>query len=348
MDVFEKIKESFAKKKELNINNEMFQIDKSLFDVVSLKEYRLDDKEIFNEQDKSNGHNELKAFFRLNSEYCEELLKSLKISNSGYKTCINDYVIKEKALPNKVSTMVKEFLDIECTLNDDMAVISEVLASRVLNYYGVPTPYNAVMTYEKNGKTIYALASTDFISYGEKFENILDILKTTINTSNLSNDINNLKYELNRKAFAKFSSRTKNKFLEDYAMSYIVRKYILDDIDFAPRNIGVLINNDKNNLQLINFDFEYSFMFHDEVAKSLFSNERLNNFEYLYVYFPRAFKRFVEKTRNLLDLKWCLKRIDYLNHENAIKVEMLIKNADMINNELSKIKRKREHIILGE
>lgn len=188
-----------------------------------------------------------KDFVMLDREEFKDLY-SPKSKKDKYITYM-DNIRKEGLSPQKISILKK-------TLWDKSAMAHEVIASRIMNYFGCPTVFNAPYKATKGFK-FDMIASVDCVSENETFENFYRLIDMT----------DERVYTLWRKIevyMQKFSDYPKFKsdferFEEDYFKSHVVREFIIGDIDLGSHNIGLLLNEKEQRFKFVSFDYEHAF-----------------------------------------------------------------------------------------
>ena len=194
-----------------------------------------------------------KTFIWCKSELFQELIDELRNNpNCSYSTSYNKDII------NGVDFKYLSVLE----KNAYESSIGEVLTGRVLNFFGIRTPYEVVVNKDSKLKML----SVDFEKDGYIFKTLaslgMDIRYDTHNTvSHLQNSLACLHEstsspisKLDDKSFKKY----KDKFIEDVLYSLLVRHVILGDIDCNEVNLGIEIGK-EGDFYLMNFDYEDSF-----------------------------------------------------------------------------------------
>lgn len=209
-----------------------------------------------------------KKFVRFNSNVFSELIEEVRNNrNSSYDTYMND-VIKSGHTPEYLSVMKKELPEhLQESNRFGMGYLNEVCASRIMNFFECPTTYDTLL----NINNSMYLCSVDFGRYGEEFFELRSILPhKEYFEGTLSCNLNFIKpalEKLDRMHFLRKNNNSKEKFIEDFIYSYLIRLYILNDIDYDTHNIGVLYDNKNKTYRMApNYDFEYvfDFDFYDE------------------------------------------------------------------------------------
>ena len=223
-----------------------------------------------------------------------DLVKEIKTNpNSSYQTCYTNKQIREDDITTYFSAIIKEpncLIDIE----------SEVLGSRILNYFGIPVVYNrridrAIPRYS----TEHYLISVDAIRQNER----LVLLKELIPVGAGVVDINNFEQNGLKKTLDVLGEHLKN-YLDAEGINYTnkdiddfkhytcdslrIRRLLLGDIDLRNGNCGVLLDLKKKTFRPFpNFDMEMCHAFHDTL--------NYNAVKQIYDYDPEGFERFIAK-----------------------------------------------------
>lgn len=121
---------------------------------------------------------------------------------------------------------------------------------------------------------------------------------------------------------------TISKIEDQLVMSYLVRKELLFDIDFIDVNIGMVY--DKENVDIINYDYEYSF----DAPYGSPNNDAL---DYVYTHFNHVYTKFIETAKLL---KVALKEVmdEYRKTHD-------VKKLDEMENSISQYKLTSEEVL---
>lgn len=314
--------------------------DKSLKQVVDALNYeefdfnKLEIEEYSGEKDALDGRCE-KYFCRVDSKHFKNLINELADNlKSSYVTYANN-VIKEGVIPEKLSVLIKtKKLD----ENTQRNIISEVLSSQILNYFECSTPYNMAF---KNGLDEIKLLSVDYISENEEFNSFMDL--KLYGWYAIENVVAKTKEFLD--SFDGVLEENKNQVLENYVLSYYVRKYLLIDSDFDYRNAGLLINKKDKTLKYINYDFEFGCLLD---AEREFKDYVLqDSLEYLKRKFPQVYNRFTYKIKQMVEVKDEVKNnLDYKNKKHEVAVKTILNNAKYLLSQISIIEKfKYDHLL---
>ena len=236
-----------------------------------------------------------KEFFRINPDFLSPYFEELKTNpNSSYITHVKDF-IENDYTPSYVSAMIKSINEdhFTQTLHADKELIySEILGCQILNFYECDTVYNQAIMVEEREEQRYKVLSIDFVSYDEELLTFADLNCDFIGP--IVDNVRQIRYELDGSLFDKYSEEEKEKVLNDYAYSYLIRRHILKDTDFFHTNSGILVGE---TLRHINFDYEYC-LSSDEVRGTSLKE----NLSYCRNRFKDAYYKFIEKTRILYEV----------------------------------------------
>ena len=193
-----------------------------------------------------------KKFKRVNASGFRQMIEEIKNNpNCSYITYINK-VVKEGIVPEKLAVMDKE--------SDVLSVSKEAIATRILNYFGVPTSFNLPAKL----KDEYHSLSVDFISENEEFIELYTLLPPTEGEYFIEKTyriIEIVEYYLKKLYKDEQPEKFKDnleKFKRDLVVSFFVRQFVLGDVDCNMVNTGLLINTETWDFKLINFDLEWS------------------------------------------------------------------------------------------
>lgn len=191
-------------------------------------------------------------------EYVDIVLSN---PNCSYKSMYNE-LIKSGYIPKYFSVLIKD-----CH-NDPDKIKAELFGSQIANLLGVPTAYNfgikdgGEKPKKWTGEIIgdyFALGSLDFVPYGYKTESFSELSGTRykrIYPSLLLWD-DFVETALVNRFGDRISSEQKKKIHEDFVASYLLRKVVFPDYDFAVYNSGIMINeNETDVVSMPNFDME--------------------------------------------------------------------------------------------
>lgn len=241
----------------------------------------------------------------------EYLVEVQSNPNCAYKSMYNE-LIKSGYIPKYFSVLIKD-----CHNNPD-SIKAELFGSEVANLLGVPTVYNFGLKdgSEKpkkwTGEIIgdyFALGSLDFVPYGysvETFKGLSEKRYKRIYPSLLLWD-DFVETALVDRFGDAITVEQKKKIHEEFVMSYLLRKIVFPDYDFAVYNSGIMINDEAGDIQLTpNFDMEgmlYDYIY-SPYAPTVWSNRAIkNDLDYALTNYSDITNKFM----------WALK----YNHENG-------------------------------
>jgi len=285
------------------------------------------------------GHRD-KTYYRIDTRHFASLIRELNDNpETGYVTNINE-LITTGYVPKKVSVLDKVINsnNYKHTSNILKLVYAEVLASRILNYFGCPTTYNVAVEMtddEKNDN--YHILSLDFLSYGEEFYSFCDFDCSF--AGELVDNVRMIKYEFRMGYFGDYIKEELDKVVEDYVYSFLVRRHILRDSDFYDSNSGIILNKETGSARYINFDFEYTFN-----SSRAYLEE---NLLYCKDTYPEVYAKFRKNTIEFYSgLKYLYCSFEIQNNDHIYREMMeslLMELSGIINvmNKLTKMKKKR-------
>lgn len=244
-----------------------------------------------------NGHRFGKQFFRVDNQVFNPLIEELQENNDcSYLTYANN-VIKAGFIPKKISAMTKQLRyeeDIPDESVSEELIVNEVLASKIMNFFGCPTCYNMAIKRKEayNYEDEFELLSVDFMPFEHTFYTFDEY--NCIISCNLEKVIDTISKRIIAN-YGKENSEESEKLIEDFLLSQMVREHILCDDDCYHTNSGILVNNENLNLNLINFDYEFAFtnsVRQDKLRKEWFKEQ----LEYAKKKYPKVYKKFCDKT----------------------------------------------------
>jgi len=299
-----------------------------------------------------------KIFYRVDSKLLQPMIEEI-MSNpqSKYFSYVNKS-IKEGLIPQHISCMLKQFKyheDYTGSVVEDRKIfnkknilgnvgevlsIKEALSSQILNYFGCPTVYNSVVKFDDNE---HKIISADFSSEGTTF------LTFDEYQCRVKGDIAPIVEEVKSKILKKIitvSEEEKNKFLEDFILSYIVRRSVLFDMDFYQCNAGVVIDYDNKKLSFLNFDYEYAFEA-CSISKNVLKvvkGAHKKYLEFLKHNYPSIYDNFCKKLKILVSILSTMKDNNEINcdettakgyvyselNDNLLRVNDSINELEMI------------------
>ena len=262
-------------------------IENSKTNVYLNKENQRDYDEILIDGENKMSGSRNKKFQMVSSDMFSDLINEIRNNpNCSYRTYIND-LIKSGYTPKYISVLKKN--------SSFINYLREAISSRILNYFGVPTSYEQLAI--ENDET--RVLSVDYIESGYNFYSMRDLElvfsakdpKTTFEQVDIvlgvlqrydKNMIANIDEEIYDGAL--------NKFKQDLMLSFLVRGVLLNDADFQRDNIGINLNKENGDFQLVNFDYECSFIQRTPVSTAVY-----RILEYAKSNYPQVYKNFKEK-----------------------------------------------------
>lgn len=244
-----------------------------------------------------------KTFIRCSSEFFYDLFDEIKNNpNCGYETYINDLVV-DNCTPKYLSIMRRKDNDIMIRHdNTGLGHFKDVCASRILNFFECPTVYETILNVFGED----CCCSVDFNKCGEDFFPLSCLIG--LGDSLVKENLKMLEVMLNNfhtiRSFNNFEG-AKEKFLEEYIYSFLVRRYVLSDSDCWFNNFGIIVNNDSNTFRFApNFDFEYSFSLINGVfKKGLFQSSFEYDLDFLKNKYPHIYTKFCNKFNDFISRK---------------------------------------------
>lgn len=245
-----------------------------------------------------------KHFVRCSSELFGGLVSELQNNkNTSYITHVNE-LIKDGYIPEYLSVLIKDGGVLEGN-------IREVVSSRILNYFGVPTTYETLARGSGNQAVNHYVLSADFIGspidefytldelgimvYNTPLENIVTDMNKLLNTFYRSRRLFNFG-AIDRSQF----DVQKEQVIEDFLYGYIVRRYVLDNRDLHGDNIGVIIRKDDLSISLApNYDFEQTL----EHIAIIDDTSTIDNIKFVRFMYPHIFAKFLNKLKDFRETK---------------------------------------------
>lgn len=305
MNTVEEIKQLNNKKNKQDLIN-LFDVEFIDYESLDLVDY---DKVIMPSQYGFDGRND-KKFKRALSSKFDDMIKEIQHNEEcSYITCVNN-ILKSGLCPKRISVMDKE--------SDEQSVKNEAIATKLLNYFGVPTSYNLPAKNKDKFHTI----SVDFNSENEEFVELYSLLPATEKEYFIEKTYRivevveyYLKKMFNNENVVNFEKNL-DKFRKNLVTSFFIRQFILGDIDCNMTNAGLLVNTETWNFKFVNFDLEWS----------------LNNFRGADNFnFDYAMRKYKPEVKDIC--KKCGVLLTELNKENQI----LPMSALVVRNNLTKI-----------
>jgi len=274
------------------------------YSVFNEKENKWQKKKIENESSEIGGFNSPKQYFRVKASVFKNAFLDIKNNpDSGYITPYNE-VIKEGISPKNIGVLIKK------TKSSD----NERVACQILNFYGVNTPIYLSCTgrdnfIKSNDKASYSV-SVDFLSGNQEFKPFTQYPKKDFGskeiyfyeTDKAMEYITTGIVKVIESPFLKFKNigakrkdEIIDKIREDFVMSMLVRKLILNDLDFCDDNVGMLIDYENKSIKLVNIDYEFC----GRSATDSFTISTIS--KYFEKEFPEAYAKFIAKSHDLLN-----------------------------------------------
>ncbi len=251
------------------------------------------------------GHLE-KRFIRLYKGYFSDLINEIKNNpNCSYVSFLNEEDVEaEEIMPKNFSVLLKKIKNRNSldTHTERLQINSELLSSRILNYFGAQTVFNQAIVDDFD----FYVASVDFLKPHEKFYSadeflpdnyfystlrIKDTLQTIIDKVELICET--IHFHQKRKPKVNFKQ-----IQENYIKDYLTRILFLGDMDFSDKNYGFVYNAKKNRItNAPNFDFELAF---NKLPKN--TGFVFENLCFIQQEFPKVFDSFFESLKSFTSL----------------------------------------------
>lgn len=258
------------------------------------------------EQNRLNGHT-YKWCEMAERSYFEDYIFDVKYNpNSCFQTCYSKEKVINDEIPQHFSVFIKE-------MANESKVEAEILASHIMNYFGIPTSYNTRIAGKNNKGIKYYLMSVDFLSVGDNLVLIddlkldekqkwfdLDVRSFSIGDfeKNIKAIENMLKNKL-QKENLEFTQKDIDRFISFIVSSMLVRSFLLGDSDFHTNNMGVLINSNTHTFRPIpNFDYECCF--NRDVTNYTNLGTIFQSLPEIRELFPNEYDDFIEKMQKFL------------------------------------------------
>lgn len=287
----------------------------------------------------------MKMFFRVPSEVFPDLIdEKLNNENCSYVTSV-DSLLSEHYVPTRFSAVISQ------QYGDAFKGVAEEIACKLLNFYGSPTVFYKTI-YEKASKGLDhkinpLTVSVDFLKTGEDFISLGDYYYYYTKKNLADIDLHNVKSILDacNYVFKNHQSMVENKPLKQnliakrkglthsekdkIAYAMLLRRYCLGDSDFHSGNIGLIINEQAQEIKMAPaFDFEFCFEeiisndfkkvvlqayrdgenIHDVIVQEKYKHglslrSMLADLEFLKSKHPKVLEKFIGKTEELLALE---------------------------------------------
>ncbi len=228
-----------------------------------------------------NHQTNLNKLINVNTKYFSELFHELKNNpNCSYVTSINDF--EKNDIIDKISFVPVYEKEYYYKLMACAKI--ETFASRLANFFGVPTVYN-IISYNKD--RTYKLLSANFLKNGENFIKISELT---------NNYLSNLDFITWEKVFEEIMSNQNeenvNNFMSDFTKQYLFRKYVLRDSDYSFNNCGIIVDQDDQFRLSPCFDMEFSFELN-------FDEENYGDLKYIAQKYPKEYHYVKDKFNEL-------------------------------------------------
>lgn len=196
----------------------------------------------------------IKKFYNVDSKLFGKYFND----RGNYITSINEEV-EVGIVPSKVLILEKVCaLDrYRYTTHGRWLLHSEMMGTQLMNFFGCPCACNVAIQKSDKEDGNCDIFSMNFIGEGDRFYTLADLGCSF--SRGLEATINHLERVLDSDIFIDYDKKEKERMLEDFVYSYLVRKYVARDTDFFQGNCGVIANKEKGTLQYVNFDLEYSY-----------------------------------------------------------------------------------------
>lgn len=243
-----------------------------------------------------------KFFVRCSSKLFKDLIKELRDNpNCSYETYMND-LIKSGYTPKFISMLKKEENTIMMGYDKDgIEHFRDVCASRILNFFECPTTYEKLLNIDGENYC----CSVDFSRRGEDFYSFARLVglgedNLVENIAYLKVMLDNLTWENKIRNFCEM----RDKLFEDYAYSFLIRRYVLADSDSWFNNFGIIINTKNKTFRMApNYDFEYCFDNVDTTNKDYLHKMLNKDLNLLQQSYPNVYKKFITKFNEFLACK---------------------------------------------
>ena len=254
-----------------------------------------------------------KEFLKCNSKIFTPLFDEIRNNKScAYHTYLDNAIKSNPTNPENIIVLSK-VLPLEFDAIQE--AYSEVVCSRLLNLLGITTTYNQLCTtYQEstNGDYLvpkYDLLSVNFVGEDEKFKSIAEL--SGIGPFKYRDRFEELQEQMlfSYAKLARNINKTENydedehSVMVDFYKSYITRVFAFNDYDFTPRNMGLLYNEQTNEIKFApNYDMEASGLV---VVHNIFNiSDNLNNsLQTFKNYDNNEYKKYISTLQNIVDTK---------------------------------------------
>lgn len=258
------------------------------------------------EQNKLDGHTN-KWCEMANRSYFEDYIFDVKNNPySSFQTCLTKEEIINDYIPDHFSVLIKE-------MPNETQVEVEILASRIMNYFGLPTSFNTRIPGKQGNEIKNYLMSVDFLKFGDELVLIED-LQHEENQNWFNFDVRwfskgdfkeniEVTAELVKNKLMKenidFTKKDIDKFISFVVSSMLVRSFLMGDSDFHTNNVGILINSKTQSFRPIpNFDYECCF--NRDITNYTNLGTIFQSLPEIKELFPNEYDDFIEKMQKFI------------------------------------------------
>lgn len=226
-----------------------------------------------------------------------DLFRSLMKKDNHYITYLNDSFKcpkSEMIVPDHVSCLLKNYAGIlpeRCYF--------ECVGSRLANSLGVDTVYNVAIasTYDEDyDSTEYdTLISVDYVPYGYKTENMLDLglgFDEDSKLSDIMDTIDATMPDIAKKKKLKITPERISNLKEQFALQYLFRTLICEDYDFQDKNVSILMGDNGDFRLGPAYDME--FLFDGGKAHGYYQDMANDALTYMSENMPKALDNFMK------------------------------------------------------
>ncbi len=279
-------------------------VDDMKIKLDGLRDYDLVD--LKTTENKVSGHMQ-KKFAMLAQKYFKEYFETIKrvYPNGSFVTYLEDENVLSGAVPQNLSVLIKEIrpnhIDMFSTYN---SLYSEVLCPHIFNFFGEKTVFNSVACHDGR----FFVLSIDFIKKNQRFFNAADLNEELMflkrvpveeNLASLREKIDVLKQKIKIYYGDKQIVVDEKKLEEDFLFNYLMRVFLIADIDYAAKNYGFIYNILTGEVETAPaFDFEFGFM-----SVNYKSEESDAILKYIYDIYPNVINRFMAKVKAFINEK---------------------------------------------
>lgn len=269
-------------------------------DIAGIEEYEFD----AGAGDQLYGHL-LKNYARLHSGYFKKLGNDLKNSfTDSYTFYFSSENAKKNGVPENISIVLKQLQSMGFVneFEDIRKMYNERVTPRVLDFFGVKTCYNEILTLnflKRYVLSVYFIKPKESF-YTAKLLNVKDGKELPVEqTYKIEDKLKELDLQLDNltaSIYQKYHKKPKinrEQIKAEYVYSYLVRGVLVGDRDFNERNFGYIYNEKTNEVTFSpNFDFELAF---DRNARS--SRYVSENLEFVRAHYKEMFDAFIDRLK---------------------------------------------------